>query len=132
MSGTSVLINKRCNLLQDKAYEEDRDFLFINYLHEEQEARGESIISFFIKRFIYLGFFGKPTTACTSRSSTSLQLNFASKELEEQEYRRERLEQERLKQERLEQERLEHERLKQERLEQERLEQERQEQERQK
>jgi hypothetical protein len=95
-SGTGVPINKRCGPPQDEAYKEDRDFLFINHLHDEREARGESITSFFVKRSIYLGVFGKPTRACTSGSATSSQLGSASEELKEHERGRESLEQERL------------------------------------
>jgi hypothetical protein len=77
-SGTGVAIRKRCREPQDKGYEEDRDFLFINHLHEERDAQGESVTSFFVRRSIYLAFFGKPTTAYTNGSSTSSPLGSTS------------------------------------------------------
>jgi hypothetical protein len=44
-----------------EAYEQHRDFLFV-HLHDEGRERGEGIMSFYVRRSIYLAFFNTPGT----------------------------------------------------------------------
>jgi Protein of unknown function (DUF3723) len=148
----------RCGFSDEDAQQEDGKFLFLPHLHEESEEQGENVTSFFMRRSVYLAFFGplenlgndhipvlplvthvsaRPTGFSESQGSEMQGVESSERQssgLEGTERQvgraQERLEQERLEQERLGQERLEQERLKQERLGQERLEQERLEQER--
>jgi hypothetical protein len=147
----------RCGFPDKDAQQEDSKFLFIPQLHNESDEQGEDVTSFFVRRSVYLAFFGKsvnlgmdsnPNHSQSPRQGTQ-QTGFSAsqglgmgrsgqqrsdrEELERAEAERrkqERQEQERREQERREQERREQERREQERLEQERLEQERREQER--
>ena len=133
---------KRCGFPDEDAQQQDRKFLFISYIHNESEQRGEDVTSYFVRRSVYLAFFGKPKMLGThrnvdaqqsappganqTRSSISQQSDMNGVEGSE-DHRLERQETARREQERQEQERFdqEQERLEQERLEQGRLEQER-------
>ena len=59
MSGPGVILNNRYGTLRSWSYEEDRKFLFIDYLHDEREHQAEGITSFFVRKSIYLAFFGR-------------------------------------------------------------------------
>jgi len=59
-SGRGVAMPARSGIPRTKAYEEDRDSLFITHLHSEQQDRGEGITSFFVRKSVYLAFFGRP------------------------------------------------------------------------
>ena len=50
---------KRCGFLNEDAQQQDSKYLFILHIHYESEEQGEEITSFFIRRSIYLAFFGK-------------------------------------------------------------------------
>ncbi|TVY13719.1 hypothetical protein LARI1_G009020, partial [Lachnellula arida] len=117
----------RCGFPDEDAQEQDSKFLFITHLHNESEEQGEEITSFFVRRSVYLAFFGKLADLGMAEAEQQKRREQETREQETRE--QERLGQERLGQERLEQERLEHERL--EREEHERWEQQRQEQQRQ-
>ena len=43
----------------EDAQQQDRKFLFILYLHDESDEQGENVSSFFVRRSVYLAFFGK-------------------------------------------------------------------------
>jgi hypothetical protein len=116
------------------AQQRDSKYLFIPHMHHESEEQGEEITSFFVRRSVYLDFFGKSADlgmdsgpdlfpsppSRPQRSGVSASQGLEMDGIERS--RRQRLEQERLDQERLDQEKLEEERLEQERLEQERQE----------
>ncbi|KAH8799388.1 hypothetical protein F5884DRAFT_686783, partial [Xylogone sp. PMI_703] len=59
-SGPGVALSHRSGIPRQRAYEEDRDSLFINHLHNEQQHQGEGITSFFVRKSVYLAFFGRP------------------------------------------------------------------------
>src|SRR5438045_2537376 len=59
-SGPGVPRKQRCGLPNAQAHEEDRKFVFINNLHNENQEQGEGITSFFILRSKYFAFFGRP------------------------------------------------------------------------
>jgi uncharacterized protein YjbI with pentapeptide repeats len=152
-----VAAGNRCGFPDEDAQQQDSKYLFIPHLHAESEEEGEQITSFFVRRSIYLAFFGKSAdlgidsgpdlspspqhrAQRTGPSASqgldmdgierSMRQRLEREELDRAETeRRERQEQERREHER-HQERLDQERLEQERLEQERLDQERLEQER--
>jgi len=50
---------RRCELSNVKKYLKDSESLFINHLHNVDEKQGESITSFFVRKFIYSTFFKK-------------------------------------------------------------------------
>lgn len=53
-------IAERCGVPRIPAYEEARDSLFINHLHDERQ--GEGVTPFFVRQSIYFAFFGRPET----------------------------------------------------------------------
>ena len=133
----------RCGFPDKDAQDQDRKFLFLPYLHNESEERGQEVTSFFVRRSVYLAFFGKPLDAAvdvifdeppptspapyqTAMSASQVsqingvewpsQQRFETGEVERNETRRQELH--RIEQERLEQERIEQERQEQERQEQ--------------
>ncbi|PVH70241.1 hypothetical protein DL98DRAFT_620123 [Cadophora sp. DSE1049] len=57
---TARLILAKSGIPYTKAYKEDRDSLFITHLYNEQQDRGKGIISFFIRKSVYLTFFRRP------------------------------------------------------------------------
>ena len=59
-SGPGEEVPQRCGLPQLEAFEEDRDSLFLHYLDNEQNERGEGVTSFFVRRSIYFEFLGRP------------------------------------------------------------------------
>ena len=50
---------RRCELSNVKKYVKDNESLFVNHLHDVNKKQGESITSFFVRKFIYSTFFGK-------------------------------------------------------------------------
>ncbi|PVH72066.1 hypothetical protein DL98DRAFT_383223, partial [Cadophora sp. DSE1049] len=61
-SGDGVAMDHRSGIPRTEAYEEDRVFLFVTQLHNEQQNWGEGITSFFVRKSVYLAFFGRPTS----------------------------------------------------------------------
>ncbi len=43
------------------SYEADKEFLFIDHFDDTKEEQGEGITSFFIRKSVYLDFFGRPS-----------------------------------------------------------------------
>jgi Protein of unknown function (DUF3723) len=58
--GAGEKLKRRWGLPTTQAFEEDRDSLFISNLHDERDEEGEGITSFFVRRSVYLAFFGRP------------------------------------------------------------------------
>ncbi|KAK6380192.1 hypothetical protein LTS17_005381 [Exophiala oligosperma] len=139
----------RCGFPDEDAQQQDSKFLFISHLHKAVEDQGEDVTSYFVRRSVYMTFFGEAVNLGTDQGSDeeSGMDGFEWMEqywqespqtrdqgaLQEHEFQepepveqarqlQKRLEQERLEQERLEAARQEQERLEQERLEAERLE----------
>jgi hypothetical protein len=54
------------------AYDAELEFLFINHLDDENPVRGEGITSFFIRKYIYLAFFGRPAGMPAMHSGSGL------------------------------------------------------------
>ena len=125
--GAGVKKQRRCGLPSVEEYTKDSESLFINHLHNVEEEQGEGLTSFFVRKSIYLAFFGKP-------SSLSLEEMHPKDDAIEQGQELERRELERHERDRgeEEQERQERDRQEREREEQARQELERQELERQK
>ena len=141
---------RRCGFPDEDAQKQDSRYLFLPYLHKTGEEQGEDVTSYFVRRSVYMAFFGETAelkldwsspipqkavfTENLEATSTydSSQMD-ESRWMEQQEFRRtttgegamreQHLEQARLEQARLEQARLEQARLEQARLEQARLEQ---------
>jgi hypothetical protein len=110
---------KRCGIPRTQDYEQDQPLLFLDNLHDYKEETGGQMTSFFIRRSVYLAFFGEPSQA---------EKSFSEQERPEGEIQRtqqERLDNERLDDERFDNERLENERIENERIENERIETER-------
>ena len=146
----------RCGLPDEDAQQQDSKFLFMPRLHKESEELGEDVTSYFVRRSVYMAFFGKTANLGTDTGSnvplrtTSAENPEGSSTYQEPEMdglqwmgqhrqepsetrqgeaamrEQERREQECREQERREQERREQDRLGREQLEQERLEQVRQ------
>ncbi|KAH7308867.1 hypothetical protein BKA65DRAFT_414915, partial [Rhexocercosporidium sp. MPI-PUGE-AT-0058] len=49
---------KRCGFPDEDAQQQDRKHFFILYPHAESEEQGKEITSFFVRRSVYLAFFG--------------------------------------------------------------------------
>ena len=64
---------KRCGFPDENAQQQDGKFLFIQHLHKESEERGEDVTSYFIRRSVYLAFFGKPKNLGTDSHADSQQ-----------------------------------------------------------
>ncbi|KAL5331275.1 hypothetical protein ACEPPN_000804 [Leptodophora sp. 'Broadleaf-Isolate-01'] len=58
-SRDGVAMPARSGIPSTEAYEEDRDSLFVTHLHSEQQHLGEGITSFFVRKSVYLAFFGR-------------------------------------------------------------------------
>ena len=129
----SVKPPRRCGIPRTQDYEHDQSLLFLaNLYNYKQKDRGGPMTPFFIRRSMFLAFFGEIHMShqqLTEQESYKQEV-FEEQRMEQERLEREKLEQERLEQERLEREKLERERLVQERLERERLERERLERER--
>ena len=97
--GAGVKKKRRCGLPSVLEHMEDRESLFINHLHDGDEEQGEGITSFFVRKSIYLAFFGKLSPLPQDRWEQEMR----EQEMREQE-RRERQRQERLEEEEQEQE----------------------------
>jgi hypothetical protein len=156
-SGCGIEMRQRSGIPRTKAYKEDRYSLFINHLHDTQAYQDEGITSFFVRKSVYLAFFGRPDEASSSSAFDSPRIypnrpprHDTSQSQGRRQYRdndiddivssynrrentsellpnQERLEQERRDQDRREQERQEEERREEERREEERREEERRE-----
>jgi len=112
---------KRCGFPDEDAQQQDGKYLFIPHMYHESEEQGKEITSFFVRRSVYLAFFGKspdlgmgggpdPFPSPPRRPQrTGASVSQGSEMDEIERSGRQRLEQERLDQERLEQERLEQE-----------------------
>ena len=112
-SGPGEMLQRRCGLPVLDTFQEDREFLFLPYLHDDQVDHGEGITSFFVLKAIYLAFMGPP------EAKISL---FPTQEQEQQEQReqaqREGEQEARLKKARLEQQEREKEQLEREHVKQ--------------
>ncbi|KAH8765626.1 hypothetical protein BGZ57DRAFT_533732 [Hyaloscypha finlandica] len=62
-SGAGIEMRQRSGIPRTQAYKEDRYSLFINHLHDTQAYQGEGITSFFVRKSVYLAFFGRPDEA---------------------------------------------------------------------
>ena len=60
--GAGVKKQRRCGLPSVEEYTKDSESLFINHLHNVDEEQGEGLTSFFVRKSIYLAFFGKPSS----------------------------------------------------------------------
>jgi hypothetical protein len=61
----------RCGLPKKSAYDEDGPFLVVEHLHSEAEEEGEGITSFFVRKLVYLAFFGRPATKSLMQAQIS-------------------------------------------------------------
>ncbi|OBT50791.1 hypothetical protein VE04_09038 [Pseudogymnoascus sp. 24MN13] len=66
-SGSGVGIAHRCGTPLRPKFNEDRKFWFINHLHDEREQQGKGITNFFVRKQVYLAFFGWPTWRPTAQ-----------------------------------------------------------------
>ena len=69
IDGQGEKVKRRCGLPHTQVFEEDCDFLFIHYLHDENHHQAEGITSFFVRRSVYFAFFGRSTWSDISNSS---------------------------------------------------------------
>ena len=131
-SGPGEKLKRRSGLPVVETFHEDRGYLFLKHLHNDQDHHGEGITSFFVLKSIYLAYMGRLTHGLTFNdlnnrgNSGSMQPNLAAQERQERE--RERDQRERDQRER-EQEQRERDRARREQARQERERQERQERE---
>ena len=70
-TGPGLARAQRCGKPRSRAFEEDRNFLFIDHLHDERQDQSEGITSFFVRRSVYLAFFGRPTRTPSSGRGAS-------------------------------------------------------------
>ncbi|ELR07358.1 hypothetical protein GMDG_08373 [Pseudogymnoascus destructans 20631-21] len=69
-SGSGVGIAHRCGTPHRLQFNEDQKFWFINHLHDESDQQGKGITNFFIRKQVYLAFFGWPTWRPTAEGSS--------------------------------------------------------------
>ena len=69
-SGSGVGIAHRCGTPLRPKFNEDRKFWFINHLHDEREQQGKGITNFFVRKQVYLAFFGWPTWRPTAQGGS--------------------------------------------------------------
>jgi len=62
-SRKGVHIKKRFRKQSTREFKEDRQFLFVNHLHNKRQEHGKTFTSFFVRKSVYLAFFGKPSAA---------------------------------------------------------------------
>lgn len=73
INGPGESLKRRCGRVYQKAYEDDRDFLFLDVLYSPRKGEGEGVSSFYVRMSVYFAFFGKPlNTSPGSRPSTPL------------------------------------------------------------
>ncbi|CZT07754.1 uncharacterized protein RCO7_10310 [Rhynchosporium graminicola] len=150
-SGPGVALSVRCGKPRCRSFEADRNLLFIDHLHDTRQDQGDGITSFYVRKSVYLAFFGRPsetdnaTNMGEDTEDADSVLSYYHRQDRDQyqetsgvdqnggqtqastaqeERRQEQRRQEQELQRRLEQERLNQERLDQETLELERLERE--------
>ena len=130
--GAGVKKQRRCGLPSVEEYTKDSESLFINHLHNVDEEQGEGLTSFFVRKSIYLAFFGKPSSLSLEEMHPNDDAIEQGQELERRELERHERDRGEEEQERQERDRQERDRQEREREEQARQELERQELERQK
>ena len=59
----------RCGLPRRENYEADREFLFIDNLHDRSKEQGDSITSFFVRKSVYSSFYGTPSPSLLGSNS---------------------------------------------------------------
>ncbi|KFX95974.1 hypothetical protein V490_03610 [Pseudogymnoascus sp. VKM F-3557] len=69
-SGSGVEIAHRCGTPLRPKFNEERNFWFINHLHDEREQQGRGITNFFVRKRVYLAFFGWPTWRPTAQGGS--------------------------------------------------------------
>lgn len=62
----------RSGFPDEDSYEQDRKFIFITNMHCEGERQGEEITSFFVRRSVYLAFFGNIANAAKIFSASQV------------------------------------------------------------
>ena len=106
--GAGVKKQRRCGLPSVEEYTKDSKSLFINHLHNVDEEQGEGLTSFFVRKSIYLAFFGKPSSLSLEEMHPKDDAVEQGQELERRElerHERDRGEEEQERQERDRQER---------------------------
>jgi hypothetical protein len=58
--GPGESLQRRCGRVFQKAYEDDRDFLFLDVLYDPRKGEGEGASSFYVRMSVYFAFFGDP------------------------------------------------------------------------
>ncbi|OBT40265.1 hypothetical protein VE00_09861 [Pseudogymnoascus sp. WSF 3629] len=69
-SGSGVGIAHRCGTPRRPKFNEDRKYWFINHLHDEKHHQGKGITNFFVRKQVYLAFFGWPTWRPTTQGGS--------------------------------------------------------------
>ena len=72
---------RRCGRPYDLAYELSHDLLFLDNMHSVDKARSHGITPFFVRRSVYLAFFGKPASMGIAGESTELNPSAGGKDL---------------------------------------------------
>ena len=94
--GAGVKKQRRCGLPSVEEYTKDSESLFINHLHNVDEEQGEGLTSFFVRKSIYLAFFGKPSSLSLEKMHPKDDAVEQGQELERQELERQELERQEL------------------------------------
>ena len=75
-AGSDLPKSQRCGIPRTLAYDEARESLFLDHLHEE--GQGEGVTAFFVRQSIYFAFFGRPATHHSDGDSSREQSGFYS------------------------------------------------------
>ena len=60
-SGSGVAPARRCGKPRIQSFKADRNLLFVYHLHDTRQDQGDGITSFFVRKSVYLAFFGRPS-----------------------------------------------------------------------
>jgi hypothetical protein len=59
VDGPGEALQRRCGRTFQIAYENDRDFIFLDVLYDPRSGEGKGISSFFVRTSVYFAFFGR-------------------------------------------------------------------------
>lgn len=66
VDGLGEPLPRRCGRFFQTAYEYERNYLFLDVLYDDTDARGKGITSFFVCRSAYFAFFGRRVPSATA------------------------------------------------------------------
>lgn len=75
VDGTGECPQRRYACPFDRAYEQSRDSLFLDNIHSVDNSQGSTVTPFFVRRSVYLTFFGRLESSHSDHDSPATQLS---------------------------------------------------------